>query len=267
MDHPSIAVASYLAPSSRANPYTGRSLLVGLRFSSGLDGAPSGDMALTVSTKSAWHAIGDRIASMTLWVNKTFSETGQVRLTSPDWRDEPSVDFNLLSDQRDLLRLMNGFRRIAALHDLPPLKAITSDAFPASFSDKIRKIGDVTVKNKILTSIGAVLLDGPPPLRRFMIRNFIMDSTELDTVLREDDALEAFIRRSAVGVWHASCTCRMGSDDDPMAVTSPSGEVRGVRGLRVVDASIFPMIPCANTNFPVMMVAEKIADHMLRTGD
>lgn len=44
-----------------------------------------------------------------------------------------------------------------------------------------------------------------------------------------------------------------------MAVTSPSGQVRGVHGLRVVDASIFPMIPCANTNFPTMMVAEKIA--------
>ena len=265
MDHPSIAVASYLDPSARANPYTDRSLLLGLRFSSGLDGAPSGDMALTVSTKSAWHAIGDRIASMTIWVNKTFSEKGEVRLTSADWHEEPSVDFNLLSDQRDLLRLMSGFRRIAALHDLPPLKAITSHAFPASFSDKIRKIGDVTLKNRILTSIGAVLLDGPPPLRRFMIRNFIMDSTELDTVLRDEDAMEAFIRRSAVGVWHASCSCRMGAADDPMAVTSPSGQVRGVQALRVVDASIFPSIPCANTNFPVMMVAEKIADDILRT--
>ena len=267
MDHPSIAVASYLDPSARAILYTDRSLLLGLRFSSGLDGAPSGDMALTVSTKSAWHAIGDRIASMTLWVNKTFSEKGEVRLTSADWRDEPSVDFNLLSDQRDLLRLMNGFRRIAALHDLPPLKAITSDAFPASFSDKIRKIGDVTLKNKILTSLGAVLLDGPAPLRRFMIRNFIMDATELDTVLREEDAMEAYIRRSTVGVWHASCSCRMGAEDDPMAVTSPSGQVRGVQALRVVDASIFPTIPRANTNFPTMMVAEKIADEILRSGD
>jgi 5-(hydroxymethyl)furfural/furfural oxidase len=265
MDHPSIAVASYLAPPARANPYTDRSLVLGLRFSSGLDGSPGGDMALTVSTKSAWHAIGDRIASMTLWVNRTFSETGQVCLTSPDWREEPIVDFNLLSDQRDLLRLMDGFRRIAALHELPPLRAITSDAFPASFSDKIRKVGDVTLKNKILTNVGAVLLDGPPPLRRFMIRNFIMDSTELDTVLREEDALEAFIRRSAVGVWHASCSCRMGSEHDPMAVTSSSGLVRGVEALRVVDASIFPMIPCANTNFPVMMVAEKIADEILHS--
>ena len=40
------------------------------------------------------------------------------------------------------------------------------------------------------------------------------------------------------------------------------GRVRGIQGLRVVDASIFPVVPCANTNFPVLMTAEKIADAM-----
>jgi 5-(hydroxymethyl)furfural/furfural oxidase len=64
-------------------------------------------------------------------------------------------------------------------------------------------------------------------------------------------------------VWHASCTCRMGADDDPRAVTDTAGKVRGVGGLRVVDASLFPTVPCANTNFPTLMVAEKIADAVL----
>jgi 5-(hydroxymethyl)furfural/furfural oxidase len=263
MDHPSISVASFIKRSARTNLYSKRSLQVGLRFSSGLEGAPAGDMALTVSNKSAWHAIGDRITAVTLWVNKTFSDTGQVRLVSADWREEPSVDFNLLSDQRDLVRLMNGFRRIAMIHELPPLKSITSDAFPASFTDKIRKIGDVNFKNRVLTAIGSVLLDGPPPLRRFMIRNFIMDATDMASVLRDEQLLENYIRRATVGVWHCSCSCRMGSEDDPMAVTDPSGLVRGVQGLRVVDASVFPVIPCANTNFPTMMVAEKIATDIL----
>ena len=52
----------------------------------------------------------------------------------------------------------------------------------------------------------------------------------------------------------------MGADDDPMAVTDNQGRVRGVGGLRVVDASIFPTVPCANTNGPTLMSAEKIAD-------
>ena len=263
-DHPSISVASYLKPGSRKNPYSKRSLHLGMRFSSGVDGAPPSDMALTASNKSAWHAIGDRIAVITLWVNKTFSETGQVRLASADWQDEPTVDFNLLSDHRDLVRLAKGFRQIAALHELPPLKAVTSDAFPASFTDKIRKVGTYNTRNRILTRIGATLMDGPSVLRQAILRGFIMESAGLVNALGDDEALESYIKRAAVGVWHCSCSCRMGAGDDPMAVTDHQGRVHGVHGLRVVDASIFPRIPCANTNFPTMMVAEKIADDILR---
>jgi 5-(hydroxymethyl)furfural/furfural oxidase len=47
-------------------------------------------------------------------------------------------------------------------------------------------------------------------------------------------------------------------------VVDTQGRVKGVQGLRVVDASIFPVVPCANTNFPTLMSAEKIADAMMR---
>jgi len=149
------------------------------------------------------------------------------------------------------------------LHELPPLKAVTSDAFPASFTDKIRRVGAYTTKNRILTRIGATLMDGPAILRQAIIRGFIMENPGLVRALHDDEALETYIKRAAVGVWHCSCSCRMGADDDPMAVTDRQGRVRGVHGLRVVDASIFPVIPCANTNFPTMMAAEKIADDIL----
>ncbi len=265
MDHPSISVASFLQPQGRANPYAKHSHLLGMRFSSDLEDAPRGDMAMTIAT-----AFANRIAVMTIWVNKAYSESGQVRLVSRDWQEEPRVDFNLLADPRDLTRLINGFQRMASLYERPPMKAITSDTFPASYTDKVREVNDVyvsnrllTLKNKLVTAVGSRLLDGPAPLRRFMIRRFILESPDIQRVLQEEDQLEAYIRRTTVGVWHCSCTCRMGSEDDPMAVTSPSGQVRGVHGLRVVDASIFPMIPCANTNFPTMMVAEKIADGIL----
>ncbi len=107
------------------------------------------------------------------------------------------------------------------------------------------------------------MLDGPAALRQMLIRKFIMEGFTLEQMMTDDDALEAFVRKAAVGVWHASCTCRMGSDDDPMAVTDITGRVRGVEGLRVVDASIFPVVPCANTNFPTLMTAEKISDAIL----
>jgi 5-(hydroxymethyl)furfural/furfural oxidase len=266
MDHPSIALSAFLRPAARMNPHTRRHILVGLRYSSGLADAPKGDMFVAVVGKSAWHAVGEQIASLLVFVNKTYSESGQVRLASRDWRQEPVVEFNLLSDRRDLERLMDGFRRMAAVQTSTALKAVSSNPFPAAYSDRVRKIGVVNAKNKFLTSVIAKFLDGPAPLRRFLIDRFIVEGFRFEEVMTDDDALEAFIRKATIGVWHASCTCRMGRADDPMAVTDTEGRVRGVQGLRVVDASLFPVVPCANTNFPTLMTAEKIADSILSGG-
>ena len=263
MDHPSIACASFIKPDARINNFTRRHMQVALRYSSGISGAPQGDMFVAVVAKNAWHAVGEQIGSLIIFVNKTFSETGQVKLASSDWRDEPTVEFNLLSDKRDLDRLIDGFRRMAAIQASSAMQAVTSDPFPASYSDKVRQVGLVNKKNDVLTKIMAKLLDGPDALRRALIEKFIMEGVTVHDVLTDDDKAEAFVRKAAVGVWHASCTCRMGGDDDPMAVTNEAGRVRGVGGLRVVDASIFPVVPCANTNFPTLMVAEKISDAIM----
>ena len=260
-DHPSISVAAYVKPHARSILPRKPTCLLGLRFSSGLAGTSGGDMALTVAS-----GIRHRIAQMTVCVNKTLSESGQVRLASADWRDEPEVDFNLLKDQRDLTRLANAFRLIATLHDLPAMQAVTSDPFPTSYTNKVRDVTDVSLTSGLKVAVGSRLLDGPGLLRRFLIRRFAMESAGIQQLLRDEEMLETYLRQTAVGVWHCSCSCRMGSEENPMAVTDPSGQVRGVYGLRVVDASIFPGIPSANTNFPTMMVAEKIADHIVNAG-
>jgi 5-(hydroxymethyl)furfural/furfural oxidase len=157
---------------------------------------------------------------------------------------------------------MSGFRKMADLQMSAPLRAVTDKPFPASYSDKVRKIGVVNTKNRILTSIAAALMDGPAALRHYMIDNFVVEGFTFDEVMNDEEALEAFVRKAAIGVWHASCTCRMGRADDPMSVVDTQGRVKGVQGLRVVDASIFPVVPCANTNFPTLMTAEKIAEAM-----
>ena len=149
MDHPSIAVAAFIQPDARVNNYTGRHALVGLRYSSGVEGVPMGDMFALPIAKSSWHAVGEQIASWIIFVNKTYSETGQVRLATASWRDEPTVEFNLLSDKRDLDRLTQGFRKIANLYDDPAMKAVASNVFPASYSDKVRQVGLVNKKNEL----------------------------------------------------------------------------------------------------------------------
>lgn len=263
MDHPSIALSSFLKRGSRVDNQTRRHILLGLRYSSNLEDAPPGDMFAALVSKSAWHAVGDQIASMLLWVNKTYSETGQLRLASADWRVPPIVQFNLLSDRRDLDRLMSGFRMMAAIQMSGELGKITADHFPASYSDRVRKLGVVNNKNKFLTALISLILDGPAFIRSYFINRYVVEDFRMDEVLTDDAALEAFIRKATIGVWHASCSCRMGAPEDPMSVVDTNGRVKGIEGLRVVDASIFPVVPCANTNFPTLMAAEKIADAII----
>ena len=264
MDHPSVAIAAFLKRQGRVkNELSRRHMHIGMRYTSGMGGAPNGDMFVVCTSKNSWHKVGEQIAAFVIFVNKTFSETGEVKLKSSHWADEPEVDFNLLSDRRDLERIADAIVRLAPLYADPSMQKVTSHPFPAAYSDKVRQVGAINAKNKFLTGIMAGLLDGPEFLRRYLVENFIMEDFTLEGVCNDEDEAEAFIRKAAVGVWHASCTCRMGADNDPMAVTDNQGRVRGVTGLRVVDASIFPVVPSANTNFPTIMTAEKIADTIL----
>jgi choline dehydrogenase len=79
--------------------------------------------------------------------------------------------------------------------------------------------------------------------------------------VQDEAALKAYVRRTSSTVHHPAGTCRMGAD--AASVVDPELRVRGVAGLRVADASIFPVLVGGNTNAPVVMVAEKAADMIL----
>ncbi|MNF71353.1 Oxygen-dependent choline dehydrogenase [compost metagenome] len=78
--------------------------------------------------------------------------------------------------------------------------------------------------------------------------------------VQSDAELDAFIREHAETAFHPSCSCKMGEDE--MAVVDGQGRVHGIEGLRVVDASIMPLITTGNLNAPTIMMAEKIADRI-----
>merc|ERR1712179_614177 len=75
-----------------------------------------------------------------------------------------------------------------------------------------------------------------------------------------DEYLECLSRHCTATIYHYSGTAKMGPPTDPESVVNHELKVYGVKGLRVIDASIMPHVPSGNTNAPVIMVAEKGAD-------
>jgi choline dehydrogenase len=72
-----------------------------------------------------------------------------------------------------------------------------------------------------------------------------------------DQDLGEHCRRTVKTNWHPVGTCRMGQDNDPLAVLDTKLRVRGVDGLRVIDASAMPFVPSGNTNAPTMALASR----------
>jgi choline dehydrogenase len=86
------------------------------------------------------------------------------------------------------------------------------------------------------------------------------------SAVQSDDEIDAFVRAKVESAYHPSCSCKMGSAEDPSAVVAPDTRVHGLDGLRVVDSSIMPSITTGNLNAPTIMLAEKAADHILGRG-
>lgn len=92
---------------------------------------------------------------------------------------------------------------------------------------------------------------------------FVKHEIQPGNELQSDDEIDSFIREHAESAYHPCGTCKMGAEDDPMAVVDPECRVIGVDGLRVADSSIFPRITNGNLNGPSIMTGEKAADHIL----
>ena len=94
-------------------------------------------------------------------------------------------------------------------------------------------------------------------------RPFVKHEIQPGVALQTDAQIDGFIRAHAESAYHPCGTCKMGAVDDPLAVVDPQTNVIGVKGLRVVDSSIFPQITNGNLNGPSIMVGEKASDLIL----
>jgi 5-(hydroxymethyl)furfural/furfural oxidase len=176
----------------------------------------------------------------------------------------PAVRMNLLGTDGDAERLAEGFRIIAGLLRDPGMVPVIEHLFAVRFSPFIRRMSQVRRSNKWIMGALGRLLDGPPWLRGLLVKHVLSNAPSIDTLLSDPAKLKSYLKHHAMSVSHVTCTCRIGRPDDPLAVVDPDGLVYGVDSLRIVDASVMPSLPRANTNSVTMMIAEKISDAIRR---
>jgi choline dehydrogenase len=139
-----------------------------------------------------------------------------------------------------------GYVRIQSTDPLTPPKMFAN--YLATQHDRDTSIAAVNFARKIAQT---------EPLRSLITREVKPDNPKSDAEILE------FCRNNGATIFHPTGTCKMGQNDDPMAVLDSSLRVRGVQGLRVVDCSAMPTVPSGNTNWPAVMLAERAADLIL----
>ncbi|XP_055933903.1 glucose dehydrogenase [FAD, quinone]-like [Argiope bruennichi] len=145
---------------------------------------------------------------------------GTVRLQSTNPYDPPLIDPNYYADPADVEAVVKGLKTCL-------------------------KIGS----SKSMKKVGA---------KRF--ETFLPKLTDLIPDLLRDEYLKVLAKSFVLTLNHQVGTAKMGDPKDPTTVVDPELRVKGIQGLRVVDASVMPIVPSGNTNIPTIMVAEKASD-------
>jgi 5-(hydroxymethyl)furfural/furfural oxidase len=260
-DHPHIAFGTHLRPRARLPRGQRRHIFMAGRYSSGLADCPQGDMLMMPVNRAGWHPLGMSMGALNICVNKSYSQ-GTVRLRTADPRDEPEILLNLASDGRDLARLVDGFKRLYQIMQSPEVQGCINLFFLAGYSDEVRRLSVRSRKTWLKMGAAAALLDFAPT-RELVAKWKFGTADRLHRIANDDDRIADWVRGAVWSGWHVSGTCRMGRADDPLAVLDAECRVRGVAGLRVVDASVMPSMVGANTNITTIAIAERASDLIL----
>jgi choline dehydrogenase len=158
-----------------------------------------------------------------------------------------------------------GFIRTDASLDAPDAQLLFAPAMFVDHGFTDPPGHGITLGPYLLTpkSRGRITLRSADPTRHPAIRaNYYGDP---DDLRRMREALRVCLDIAAETIYHPTSTAAMGASDDD--VCDPQLRVRGVVGLRVVDASVMPTVPRGNTNAPVIMIAEKAVDLLRHSGE
>lgn len=242
-----------------------------VRYSSHHPGCPESDMVLNLWERTpgplANDPLGRQLAQLMVIMNKTHSK-GEVWLNSSKPDGPPRIQARILSDSRDLQRMVSSFHMVCGMLLEEPLSSLVKHVFIANTAlgkppDALTmKLLQDNRQAQLISTLGALAFDFIPGMHRSLPRK---SGREVGSVRAESAERLAELVRQATGVGgHPMGTCRLGAIGDQDAVVDSQCRVIGIEGLRVMDASIFPTPMTAGTNIPAIMVGEKGAELLLQ---
>ncbi|HYI14568.1 MAG TPA: GMC family oxidoreductase N-terminal domain-containing protein, partial [Thermomicrobiales bacterium] len=229
VDHPIVGIGLQIRPEHRWTSIESRHTNCIVRYASEMAGTGENDMVMLALNLVGYDEDALAVGYIGVSAFQTFSR-GWLRITTTDPGAQPDIEIRMLSDERDLLRMRDGARRLFEIARHPAVSGICEQITPGGvgFAMTSEDAGDVFAD------------------------------------LNDDESLDAWMFSTVSDTQHPVGTCRMGRTDDPNSVVDPGCRVIGIEGLRVIDASIMPEVPRANTHLTCVMIGEVMADRLKR---
>ena len=258
-NHPYLHIALTLPRHARLARHLRRFAIAGMRLSSGESGAPPADLLLFMIGRVSPRSYGPDVAMFGAALYAPHSR-GAVTLASPAPDMPPRIDFRMFEDPRDPPRMLKAVRFAESLLLEPSVAETYNDAFLLPPVMSLHQFNRPGLSGHILAIAAKATLNAPSSLSRAIIGNAIRPGRWFANRNNRSPLNDTELLAAAAPMAHPVGTCAIGRRDDPMAVVDPACRVYGVGNLRVVDASVMPCIPSANTNLPTIMIAERAAD-------
>jgi choline dehydrogenase-like flavoprotein len=258
-NHPYLHFAVTLPPRSRLGAHLRRFAIAGIRQSSGLDGGTEADLLVIAFGRVSPRSYGPDLAMLGAALYAPYSR-GSVTLASADSNALPNIDFRMLEDPRDMPRLVKAGRLVETLLLNPVVANSYSDAFLLPPTMALNQFNKPGLLGGLLAAAAKVALNSPAAISRALIGPAIRPGRWFANRHGRASLTDTEIVGAAVPMAHPTGTCAIGRKENHLAVVDNACRVYGVENLRVVDASVMPRIPSANTNLPTIMIAERAAD-------
>ncbi len=258
-NHPYLHFALTLPRRSRLRSHLRRFAVAGVRLSSGASGCPSGDLLLFMIGRVSPRSYGPDVAMLGAALYSPFSR-GEVTLSSAKLDAPPHIEFRMFQDVRDPPRLLKAARFAENLLLDPGVVAAYNDAFLLPSLMALHQFNRPGFIGDILAITAKAVLNAPASMSRSIVGQLIRPGRWFANSRIRSPLMDAELLAAAAPMAHPVGTCAIGRPNDLMAVVDHTCRVYGVGNLRVVDASVMPRIPSANTNLPTIMIAERAAD-------